>query len=193
MYKSFLFLHILGVMVMFAAVGITLTGMIGMVFAKETKILKVWSKVTVKMDEFLPFSVILILAPGLYLVISSWGWKVPWVNISLAALILMSLAGPIINLRRFKEILVTVNAETGDIPSAKLVEKVRDRVLWNTVSIMTMEVLGIIYLMTVKPGILGSLVTLVIGILLGLIISNIFLSKASKTEFSIEKSKTSNY
>ncbi len=193
MYNVILFLHILGVMLMFAAVGITLAGMIGMIFSKETNTLKIWSKVAVKMDEFLPFSVILILVPGVYLVISSWGWQVAWVNISLAALILMSLAGPIINLRRFKDILLTVNAESGAIPSAKLVEKVRDRVLWNSVSIMTMEVLGIIYLMTVKPGILGSLITLVIGAILGLIFSNIFLSKAFKIEFPMEKSNISHY
>ncbi|MDI7744147.1 hypothetical protein QMK38_19230 [Lysinibacillus fusiformis] len=40
---------------MFAAVGITLAGMIGMLFAKETNTLRIWAKVTVKMDEFLPF------------------------------------------------------------------------------------------------------------------------------------------
>lgn len=191
MYGIILFLHILGVMIMFAAVGITLAGMIGMLFAKETNTLKIWAKVTVKMDEFLPFSVILILLPGLYLVITSWGWQVGWINISLVALVLMSLAGPIINLRRFKAILVTVNAETEETPSAMLVEKVRDRLLWNTVSIMVMEVLGIIYMMTVKPGILGSFISLVIGAIFGLIFASIFLSKATQKDLAI-KSRITN-
>lgn len=179
MYQTMLFLHILGVLFMFAAVGITITGMFGMLHSQDNKTLKIWASLSVKMDEFLPFSVILILLPSLYLVFSTWGWNIAWVNVSLGALILMSLAGPIINLRRFKGILQIVNAETSEIPSPNLLAKVRDQVLWNSISIMTMEVLGIIYLMTIKPPLIESIVTIIICFVLGILFSKIALHVGS--------------
>lgn len=180
MYQTMLFLHILGVLFMFAAVAVILTGMFGMLHSKDNKVLKIWATLSVKMDEFLPFSVILILLPGLYLVFSTWGWNITCVDVSQGALLLMTLAGPIINLRRFKSILQTVNAETGEVPSSDLLVKVRDQVLWNTVSIMTMEVLGIIYLMTIKPSLIESLVTIVICIVLGFVFSKTALHVGSE-------------
>jgi hypothetical protein len=42
-----------------------------------------------------------------------------------------------------------------------------------------------IYLMTVKPGIAGSFVTLVISIILGVIVANILLGSAMKSDRSI--------
>lgn len=180
MYETMLFLHILGVLFMFAAVGITLTGMIGMLYSKDNKTLKVWSTLAVKMDGFIPLSVFLILLPGLYLVFTSWGWAMAWVNISLGALVFMTLAGPIINLRRLKIILQAVNAESGEKPSENLLSKVRDRVLWNSVSIMTMEVIAISYLMTIKPPLIESLVAIIIFFVLGFVFSKITLRIDSK-------------
>lgn len=175
MYQLALFLHILGVLFMFAAVGAILISLFGMLSSKDNKTLKIWANLSVKMDEFIPFSVLLILLPGLYLVFSTWGWNIAWVNVSLGAFILMSFAGPIINLRRFKGILQTVNAESSENPSPHLLAKVRDQVLWNSISIMTMEVLGIIYLMTIKPFLIESLVTIGICFVLGIVFSKIAL------------------
>jgi hypothetical protein len=184
LYKIVLFLHIFGVVLMFAAVGITISTMLAMLLSKETKTLRIWSAWAVKMDGLLPVSVIFVLLPGLYLVFSTWGWKIAWVNTSLITLLAMTFAGPIINLRRLKAILNLANSESQPTPSSELLAKVRDRVLWNTVSIMCMLLVGIIYLMTVKPGMSGSFVTLGISIILGLIVANILLGSAMKSDRS---------
>jgi uncharacterized membrane protein len=174
-----LFFHILGAAVMFAAVGITLTTMIAMLHAKKTEALREWSSLAVKMDGFLPLSVILILLPGLYLVISSWGWGIAWVNISLVTLVAMTIMGPVINLRRLKAILTAANAETNIVPSAHLLEKVRDRILWNSVMIMSMLVIAILFMMTVKPALVGSLITIAAAIVIGCIAASKLLDRVS--------------
>ena len=180
MYQIMLFLHILGVLFMFAAVGITLAGMAGMVSSKDNKSLAIWSRITTKADEFLPFSVILILLPALHLVFTTWGWKVAWVNVSLIALLFMTIAGPIINLKRFKAIKAAVEAETSDTPSNEVLSKVRDMILWRSVSIMSVEVLGIVYLMSVKPKLIESILVIVIAFVIGLILANFSLKKSLK-------------
>ncbi|PLT29569.1 DUF2269 family protein [Peribacillus deserti] len=178
LYNVLLFFHILGTVIMFAAVSITLTAMIAMLHAKKTETLRDWSSLAVKMDGLLPFSVILILLPGLYLVFSTWGWRVPWINISLAVLMVMTFMGPAINLRRLKMILTAAKEETQSVPSSRLWEKVQDRTLWNSVIIMTMLAIAILFLMTVKPALIGSLITLGAAITIGFIVTHLVLKTA---------------
>lgn len=182
LYKVVLFLHIFGVVLMFAAVGITLSTMTAMLLSKETKTIRIWSSWAVKMDGLLPVSVVFVLVPGLYLVFTAWGWKFAWVNTSLILLLAMTFAGPIINLRRLKAILNLANTEKNASPSLELLRKVRDRFLWNSVSVMCMFLVGIIYLMTVKPGMAGSFITLAITFILGIIIATILLGKADRSK-----------
>lgn len=184
LYNVMLFFHILGTVIMFVAVGITLTSMIAMLHAKKTETLRDWASLAVKIDGLLPLSVILILLPGLYLVFSTWGWQVAWINISLAALVVMAFMGSAINLRRLKIILTTANAETEIIPSSSLLKKVQDRTLWNSVIIMTMLGIAILFLMTVKLALVGSLIVFAISIILGFIVSNIVLKGVSPSKFS---------
>ncbi|WP_421381661.1 hypothetical protein ACOJQI_20705 [Bacillus salacetis] len=178
LYNLVLFLHIIGTVIMFIAVGMTLTAMVAMLHTKNNESLREWSSLAVKLDGLLPFSVILVLFPGLYLVFSTWGWEKAWVNFSLAALILMTVMGPIINLPRLKLILKTVNEERGSIPSAEIRAKVMDRTLWNSVLIMTMLLVGILFLMTVKTGMIGSVVTLAATAFLGIFAANLLLKRA---------------
>jgi len=187
-YNIVLFIHILGAILMFVAVGFTLLAMISMLYSTKTEGLRNWAALAVKLDGLLPFSVILILVPGLYLVFTSWGWGNSWIDISLALLLIMTFMGPIINLRRLKSILNGTIAETELVPSAGLLEKVRDRTLWNSVLIMTMLTISILFLMTVKLTMSGSIITIVIAIILGLLAANILISRATKT-FSTTNSK----
>ncbi|HYK74824.1 MAG TPA: hypothetical protein VEV44_17145, partial [Pseudoneobacillus sp.] len=114
-------------------------------------------------------------------VFSTWGFGTGWIDMSLVILIVMTFMGPIINLRRLKSILAATNAETSSVPSSNLMEKVKDRTLWSSVIIMTMLAIGILFLMTVKPAMLGSLVVVMISIVLGFIVANLLLSRVSRS------------
>ncbi|WP_163527352.1 hypothetical protein [Halobacillus ihumii] len=188
LYNVVLFLHILGVVIMFMAVGVTLSAMIAMLHSKTVETLRSWSKVAVKVDGLLPLSVILILLPGVYLVFSRWGWRMAWVNVSLVTLIVMTFMGPAINLRRLKEILNTAMDTTDSVPTVELLEKVRDRILWNSISIMTMLAIAILFLMTVKLGMIGSLITIGAAISLGPIIAKAVLNGAAESISDSSKS-----
>ncbi|MEH7415533.1 DUF2269 family protein [Neobacillus drentensis] len=191
LYSIVLFLHIIGAVVMFVAVGITLLAMISMLHSKTTDTLRNWAALAVKLDGLLPFSVILILVPGFYLVFSSWGFGNAWIDLSLALLIIMTFMGPAINLRRLKAILHAANAEKNQSPSTVLLEKVRDRVLWNSVVIMTMLAFAIVFMMTVKVSMMGAIISVVVAIILGFIAANMLLSRNSITIASTDKKTSS--
>ncbi|ETP69790.1 hypothetical protein G159_05530 [Planococcus glaciei CHR43] len=177
LYNVVLFLHILGAVIMFMAISILALSMLSLLHAKETKDVKRWSGLAVKTDALFPLSTLIIIVPALYLVFSTWGWGIAWINVSLAALLGTSFLGPIINLRRLKGILAAAEAETDSVPSSDLVRKVRDPVLWNSVSIMSMLVFGILFLMAVKLPLVGSLITMAIALVAGLVLARFMLAK----------------
>ena len=177
LYNIVLFVHILGAVLMFIAMGILFTAMISMLHAKEKDEVHKWSALAVKLDGLMPLSTLLIIAPALYLVFSAWGWGVAWINVSLALFVVMSVMGPMINLRRLKSIMDAASSETGTVPSAALLSKVRDRALWNSVSVMSMLTVGILFLMAVKLPLLGSLATIGFAVIAGFVLANVLLAK----------------
>ncbi|MFD1863028.1 DUF2269 family protein [Planococcus chinensis] len=177
LYNVVLFLHILGAVIMFMAIAVLALSMLSMLHSKDTEDVKRWSGIAVKIDALFPLSTLLILVPALYLVFSEWGWGASWINVSLVALLGNSFLGPVINLRRLKGILAAAEAETDTVPSSGLMNKVRDRVLWNSVSIMTMLIVGILFLMAVKLALVGSLITMALAVAAGFALSNFILAK----------------
>jgi uncharacterized membrane protein len=81
-------------------------------------------------------------------VFTSWGWRQAWVNISLVLLVVMTIMGPVINLRRIHEIDNAANATTE--LTAELMEKVKNKALWKSVNVMTMLAFAIVLIMTLK-------------------------------------------
>ncbi|SHR52023.1 Uncharacterised protein [Mycobacteroides abscessus subsp. abscessus] len=174
-----LFFHIFGTLMMFMGVAIALTALLSILYAKDTQSIRTWAKVAVKSDGLIPISVIFILFPGLYLVFSTWGWGTGWIDLCLATLIAMTIMGPVINLPRLKAILEAANNETNSSPSTALLQTIHNRTLWNSFMIMTMLGFGIVFLMTMKLAMVGSLVTLLISVVLGYVLATIILGKAS--------------
>lgn len=63
-------------------------------------------------------------------------------------------------------------------------------VLWNSVLIMTMLAFAIVFLMTVKLAMVGSIIALVVAVILGLIFANMLLRRATIT-FPVPNKKSS--
>ena len=185
LYNVVLFLHILGAVIMFMAIAVLALSMLSMVQSKDTENIRRWSGLAVKTDALFPMSTLLILLPALYLVFSAWGWGTAWINVSLAALLGASFLGPVINLRRLKGILAAAEAETDVIPSAVLMNKVRDRVLWNSVFVMAMLAVGILFLMAVKLTLVGSLITMALAVAVGFGLAQFILFK-TRPETSVD-------
>jgi hypothetical protein len=85
-----------------------------------------------------------------------------------------------INLRRLIEIHQAVDAEANDVPSFTVMEKARNQNFWNSLSIMSVLVAGIIHLMIEKLGTIGSLLTFCITLIMGFLLSKAVLHLAHK-------------
>lgn len=177
LYNVVLFFHVVGAVIIFMAIAILALSMLSMISSKDTESIKRWSGIAVKIDALFPLSTLLILVPAIYLVFADWGWTTAWINVSLVVLVGNSILGPMINLRRLKKVLTAAEAETDNVASGELMNKVRDRILWSSVSSMSMLTVGIVFLMTVKPALLGSLMTMAIAIAVGVGLAHLILEK----------------
>ncbi|MDP4084893.1 MAG: hypothetical protein Q8934_09790 [Bacillota bacterium] len=180
MYNTFFILHFFGAICVFSAAAITFLNMMGMVFSNDAK--RIWncSYWAVKMERLWFFSSILLIITSFYMVFSRWGWKFPWIDISLLMMILM-IAGNFMIHRQLKVIHQLADKETTNTPSLELIKKIRDSNLWSIVSMMALAVAGIIHLMIEKLGTAGSLLTFFITLLIGIIGSKTILYLANKS------------
>jgi len=170
-YSLALFAHIVGVLGLFIAIGLVWISMLWLQRAQTMAQVRERIALASLQERLFPAASVLILLAGIYMTVNTWGWKTPWIDVSLAALVVMgALGGAVIN-RRLKAIRIassTAEAPAGSIP-AELRRQITDPVLWTAVQTNGFTGLGAVFLMTTKPDLGGSLITLVVSLVLGVV------------------------
>jgi hypothetical protein len=170
-YNIALFLHVMATIAMFAVIGIVMVNVARMRQAQTGEQLRERTNVAFRADKLMPVMLVLVLVPAIYMVFASWGWTTAWINTALIALVLASPLGPAVNTCRLEALAKAAEgASSGPLPSALLTQR-DDQVLWASCCTFTGILIGIVFLMTVKPGLVGSLATIVVALGLGLIMS----------------------
>ena len=97
-YSLALFIHIVGVLGLFIGIGLQWISV-----QRLSQVREGTSLVAIQ-ERLWPTTSLLILLAGIYMTVTAWGWSTPWIDISLAALIVQgAVAGAVIN-RRLKAI-----------------------------------------------------------------------------------------
>src|SRR5579872_4573033 len=118
-YLYVLFLHIAAVLGLFMATGLEVTALYRMRSAKSVAQVHEWANVNRQLERVFPLMALLILAAGLYMTLTVWGWSHAWISVSLAALLAMSVLGATVNTRRMKAIGISAKkSPDGPIPAA---------------------------------------------------------------------------
>ena len=140
-YSVALFVHVVGAVLLFAA--LTVEGVaIRQSLAGLLQINRVIG----------PISALAVLVPGLFMMATVWGAR-PWITAGLASWVLIAVVGTATGIR------ITRSGRT------------EGRLLATSWWARTGLALGVLFLMTVKPGVLGSLVAVVGAALLGAALS----------------------
>jgi hypothetical protein len=116
-----------------------------------------------------PLSMLTILITGFYMMATVWH-GVAWLIIALGALILMVVLGGALTGPRMASIGRALATENGPV-SSSLHDLLHNSLLWLSLRIRVSIALGIVFLMTLKPNLLGSLITMAVVIVLGLAFS----------------------
>jgi hypothetical protein len=177
-YNVALFIHLLGVVTLFIAIG--LLQRVGARIrtaesASELRLLMSFVQPTARM---FPAAFILLLAGGLYMTDRLWSFTTSWVVVALVTLALLAAAGSGFVGARLARLGRSV-AEAGDGPlPAPVRAAARDLALWGVLSANNAAAMGLLWLMATKPGWTASILIVVGLSLLGAVIGTVAARRA---------------
>jgi uncharacterized membrane protein len=127
-----------------------------------------WARLIDQASWAFPVAVLGLVATGVYLTTERWTWSTSWILVSIAALFVDTVQGPLIAGPRAKALrdALTVDAATG-VLDAHVRKLAYDRVLWVILFANPGIVLAITWNMTVKPGTAGAIAAVLVGYGLG--------------------------
>lgn len=166
-YAIALFVHILGTLGLFVALGLEWTGLRALGRATTAAQAHERAAAYAILPRLYAPSAVAILLPGLYMTATAWGWSAGWPAVALAALVLLAVIGAALTGPRMAAIGRTAATESGSLSPA-LRQWVRDPILWTSVQTRAAIAVGVVFLMTVKPALGGALLTLGVAALFGL-------------------------
>jgi hypothetical protein len=130
-------------------------------------------------------SMLTLLVAGIYMMATVWG-GIPWLLVSFVAIALMMVTMGRISSPRIKVIREAAAAEKGAV-SLNLQELVQHPMLWVGMQSRLIIALGIVFLMTVKPDLVGSLITVGITLVLSVVLALPMLSRGSASAPAMRK------
>jgi uncharacterized membrane protein len=168
MYNAALFLHLIGVVVLVGAVTTTLLTTLRVQTAGSVAELRTLTAVTKRIEAFIAPGMVLIIVTGLYMVSQhgyhgSIPWSAGWVDTALFIAVLLTVIGRTVEARDAKRLHTAIDEASDGRPQAGL------RKLQLTASPIysnffgTSQVIALLYLMTNRPGLAGSIAACVIA------------------------------
>ncbi len=180
LYLIALYIHITGALAMFAGLGIE-----GIVFknlknASTPQLAIPWLGSMKILRIIFSYSAVSLFLTGIYLVILSWGWNA-WVLSGLVLLVVLAGYGSTTGKKIAMSIASLITNNARSIPS-EVKKVIADPFLMTTYKLKITIALGIIFMMTTKPGWVGSIVTVAAAITAGFLLDLPFRMKADIKE-----------
>ena len=168
-YSIILFVHVIGAIGYFLGIGTQLFVLVGLRRAQRVEQVRALIQLNDLSGPVSGISVLLLLAAGLYLAITAWSLLTSWILVALISLILMvPTSAALIAPRRSAIVKQLAREAPGGELSEALERHIDDPVLATVCMTVAALLLGLVFLMTTKPNLVGSLIVMVVALLLGL-------------------------
>ena len=164
-YSIALFLHLVGVLVLFANIGLEQTGLRQLRNAPSLAQVREWMLLLRRLRRFDGPAAIVILVSGGYMVGHGAGHHA-WVVAGIAGMVLMAVLGAGVGRPRFVAIGKALPTTEGAVPPS-LRERREDPVLRVTAATRAALGLAVVFDMVIKPEALGALSVFVIALVIG--------------------------
>jgi hypothetical protein len=166
-YSIALFLHIGGALGFFAVLDLEWMSLRQLRRATTAEQVREWLSISSSVGRVAMLSMLTLFGSGIYMVVTVWG-GIAWIVISLGSLVVLGVIATHLIRGRMAAIRHDITSETGTLSPA-LYDSLHHPALWIAIQIRVAVALGIVFLMTVKPDLIGSLLTIGIAAVLGLV------------------------
>ncbi len=168
LYTVILFLHIVGAIGYFLGIGLWLFILLSW---RGTQCVEQVRSLLHLNDMSAPFaaaSAVLLLGTGLYLALTAWSLLTSWILVALISLLMVPTSAALIAPRRIAIVKQMAREAPGGELSGTLEQHLDDPVLATACTTVLVLLLGLVFLITTKPNLAGSLIVMVVALLLGL-------------------------
>jgi Predicted integral membrane protein (DUF2269) len=169
LYSLAVFLHVVGDAGVFVAVGVTLYGLAALRQTARVEQSRPIIALMLHAERIYALAGPLLLLSGVYLTFIAWPWTTGWIAVALGSLVLLFPFGPILVSPRLAAIGRAAQAAADGPLPADLLARIHNPLLGIVQQGVAGVLLGIVFLMTVKPGLAGSLLVIACGLVLGVI------------------------
>jgi len=135
--------------------------------ASELKQAVDWVKFLASLKFLFMSSGILLLITGIYLAAVKWGWT-PWIIVSFLLWIFLTVQGSAITGRKVNKFGKSLESAS-DISSSDLTNRIGKLKLMGLLQSRLVIALGAVFIMTVKPDLIGAIVVVIVAIILGVV------------------------
>ncbi|HEU0028098.1 MAG TPA: DUF2269 family protein [Ktedonobacterales bacterium] len=168
-YYVALFAHVVGVLALFIASSFELASLARLRGAKTLEDAHEAGRLAlIHLKVILP-AVLTVLVAGLYMVFAAWDFTTAWIDVSLVIFLSHSVIARAVNAPRAQAIHAALAKAPAGPLSPDLRAKVGDPILNAVNEIIFAQILGIVFMMTIKPGLIVALLVVIVATLIGLV------------------------
>ena len=168
LYSVLLYVHVVTALGVFAALALEAVTLFRLRQSEASAEVRAWIDLVPGLPQMTMATFVLLLLSGIYLTVQISGWTLAWPKLAMAALVLIGPFGAISG-RRMRAIRNILHASNPN--ESELIGRLHDPFLKLSLSLRISLVLGIVLLMTAKPGMAESLSIVGAFALLGIVLA----------------------
>lgn len=180
-YQIALFLHVLGALGLFIGIGFEWLCLSRINNTTSIERLKEWVNFLHSLKNIFSSSALVLLLSGIYMTVVTWG-GVAWIAVAFIGLVFSSINGAVVSGKKIASLQKVINDSNSDL-SGNVLEQKQYQKLLSHFQLRSAIAVSIIYMMTFKPELTGSVAAFVLAFIIGSL--PVFTSKKSvDTEFA---------
>jgi uncharacterized membrane protein len=171
LHSVLVFVHVMSAMILSGSALISLFSLLALRRAERTEQARSILELVALSELFAGIALILTPTVGLIMTINTWGWQYGWINVALGSMILLLLPmGAVTGIRR-RALAKLLKEMPDELLPKSVKQRIHDPVLGTAIYMMISLLFGIVFLMTTKPALEGSLSAIVASLILAVVSS----------------------
>jgi hypothetical protein len=166
-YRTVLFLHLLFLFLGIGAAAILGVSLFRLRAAQTLADALPWGILAGKTERAFPVAILGLFLTGAYMTSDVWTWSTAWIDVAIVSLVVIAAQGVLIAGRRAKALERALEANGAGQLSDGARAMTCDRALWIVSFANPGIVLGVVWVMTQKPGAAGAIAAVVVGYVIG--------------------------
>jgi hypothetical protein len=182
-YHYVLYVHLLSLFVGIGAGAVLFTCLLQLRAARTLEAAVPWGMVSGKVAKLFPVAILGLFLTGAYMTHKIWTWSTPWIDLGIAALVLLGVQGGGIAEHTAKKLQAAMKANGPGPLGAEARRMTLHPGLWVVELSNLGVVFGVVWNMTEKPSWGGSIAAVVVGYAVGAGLA-VLLSRAPQEELA---------